>query len=81
MTYLAWYDDDRKKEAQTKIDEAIERFVERYGVEPNICLVSEEDQLQHERLIIKPVHRVAKNTFWVGYEEGLVEELEPANAA
>ena len=81
MTYLAWYDDDRKKEAQAKIDEAIERFIERYGMEPNICLVNEEDQLRHQRVVIKPVHRVAKHTFLIGYAEGLEGELEPANAA
>ncbi len=77
MTYLAWYDDDKKKAAAKKIDEAYERFIERYGLEPNICLVNEEEEIRHDKLIIKQVHRVAKNTYWIGHEDALEME-EPA---
>ncbi|MCL5257211.1 MAG: hypothetical protein M1319_05390 [Chloroflexi bacterium] len=71
MTYLAWYDDDRKKPAREKIDEAVNRFVEKYGYSPNLCLVNESESVKHDDLVVKPVHRVARHTYWIGYDQTL----------
>lgn len=71
MTYLAWYDDDRKKPASAKIDEAAQRFIEKYGRVPNLCLVSEGERIEHEKLVVKPAHRLRRNTFWITYDERL----------
>ncbi len=74
MTYLAWYDDDRKKPAREKIDEAVERFIEKYGYSPNLCLVSDSEPVEHEELVVRSVHRVARHNYWLGYDERLVAE-------
>lgn len=38
--FLGWYDDNGKKAAQTKIEEAIAAYVERFGTAPNVVLVN-----------------------------------------
>ncbi len=41
--YLAWFDADRKKPVATKIAEAHERYVAKFGRQPLVCLVNPED--------------------------------------
>jgi hypothetical protein len=41
--FLGWYDPDRKKPARQKVAEGIERYIEKFGAEPDLVLTSEQD--------------------------------------
>jgi hypothetical protein len=67
--FLMWYDNDRKKQSSAKIEEAIERFVEKYGRQPSIVLVNPGEPVDAAPLPVVARPTVAKNYFWVGDDE------------
>ncbi len=67
--FLMWYDNDRKKQPSAKIEEAIERFVEKYGRQPTIVLVHPEESVDAAPLPVVPRSTVARNYYWIGDEE------------
>ncbi len=67
--FLGWFDDDRKKTAKTKIEEAIERYVAKFGENPNLCLLNQADMTNYDGLEVKVVSYVRPNHFWVGRAE------------
>jgi len=67
--FLGWFDDTRKKDPHEKIEEAIERYVAKFGLHPEICLLNAADITQYEGLEIKVVDYVRPNHFWVGRAE------------
>ncbi len=69
MIYLGWYDDNNKKKTETKIDEAIERYEFKYGISPNVCLVSEKELVEHPRVQVRSVRHLRPNYFYLGIEE------------
>lgn len=68
--FLGWFDDTRKKSAQEKIEEAVERFVAKFGEQPNVCLVNQADATTYKGLEIKVTEYVRPNHFWIGREVG-----------
>lgn len=86
--FLGWYDPDRKKPAQQKVAEAIERYVEKFGSEPELVLTSETDAAEllsppkkspipAPTLPVRTVSYIPRWTFYVGSEEA----VEPPVAA
>ncbi len=73
--YLVWYDDSPKKSVQEKIDEAIDRFQDRFGFAPDQCLVSTGLDIQHPHLTVRPVHYVRPHYFQVGCEDDVMAAL------
>ena len=67
--YLGWFDDDRKKTAHTKIEEAFERYVSKFGGAPTYCLCNVADAVEYEGLEVKGVQHVRPNHFWIGADE------------
>jgi hypothetical protein len=67
--FLGWYDDTPKKSVTDKIEEAVERFVAKFGETPNVCLVNSESVVEFAGLEVKPTTYVRPNHFWVGREE------------
>ncbi len=67
--FLGWYDDTPKKSVTEKIEEAIERFVAKFGEAPNVCLVNAENVVAIEGLEVKAAPYVRPNHFWIGREE------------
>jgi hypothetical protein len=85
--YLMWFDDNPKVSVVYKIEDAIEAFVRRFKVQPNVVLVSERDKLslvQGNKAIESPDVRVRessyvrKNNFWVGLDDEQEEVQEEA---
>ncbi len=73
--YFVWYDDNPKKSISLKIEEAICRYQQRYGCQPDICLLNEavlpEDYARTGHQIpvkVMPARNVPQNYFWVGNE-------------
>jgi hypothetical protein len=64
--FLMWYDNDRKKPARAKIDEAVERFVEKYGRQPALVLVHPEEAVDEAALPVATRATVGRHQFWVG---------------
>ena len=79
--YLGWYDPDKKKPARQKLVEAIERYVEKFGADPETCLTSPADaaELAADRqapaLAVKGVTFIPRFTFYVGVADEPVSEL------
>ena len=64
--FLGWFDDTRKKDPHEKIEEAVERYVAKFGTQPDLCLLNAADLTQYDGLEIKVVDYVRPNHFWVG---------------
>lgn len=76
--FLMWYDSDRKKPAGTKIDEGIERFVEKYGHQPTIVLVNPAEPVEGGPLPVITRPTVGRHYFWIGDEEAPTPNLAGA---
>ena len=68
MLYLGWYDDDTKKATATKISEGIERYEQKFGAAPNVCLVAEKELVEHPRVVVRAARTVRPNNFFIGLE-------------
>ena len=64
--FLGWFDDTPKKSVQAKLEEAVERYVAKFGEAPDICLVSAADATQYPGLDVRVADYVRPNHFWVG---------------
>jgi hypothetical protein len=78
--FLGWFDDSKKKPPAEKIEEAVERYIAKFGEAPTVCLVNEADATQYRGLEVRVAPYVRPNHFWVGREEP-TEEVAQAQAA
>ena len=79
--YLAWFDADRKKPVAEKIAEARERYVEKFGAEPVVCLVNPADVVEGSAVELRPATYIGRNCFWIGVDERAEEPAAPPPAA
>jgi len=79
--FLGWFDDTPKKPVTQKIEEAVERYVAKFGSAPNVCLVNVENVAAISGVDVRPVEYVRPNHFWVGRDESLVQPVETAETA
>lgn len=67
MNYLVWYDENTKKSAAEKIQEAIAAYVARFTLAPTLVLVNTTDQQTAVAgVLIRSERTVQPNNFWVG---------------
>jgi hypothetical protein len=76
--FLGWFDDTPKKSVQSKIEEAVERYIAKFGEDPNVCLVNAADTATFNNLEVRPVAYVRPNHFWVGRDESLLAGAQAA---
>ena len=70
--FLGWYDPDKRKAATTKLAEAVERYVEKFGADPQLCLTSATDAIEltgQTDLPVRAVSFIGRYTYYVGVEE------------
>jgi hypothetical protein len=67
--YLLWYDDNTKKAAKVKIEEAIDAYKDRFKSKPNVVLVNEADRTEINGVLIRSEGFIRRNNFWVGWED------------
>ncbi|MGC8873344.1 MAG: hypothetical protein ACP5SI_02700 [Chloroflexia bacterium] len=79
--FLGWFDDNPKKPVEAKIDEAVERYILRFGRRPNLCLVHREDCVAHRAVEVRVASHVRRHHFLVGYDPQRVPEAERARAS
>lgn len=69
-SYMMWFDDDRKKSATLKIEEAVTAYERRFNRPPNVVLVSEREEVDAAMpMQLRPQPFVRPSHFYVGYEE------------
>lgn len=66
--YLLWFDDTKKKPTEEKILEGVQRYRERFGRAPNVCLVHPSQAVSAKGLAIRPTSHVRPNYYWIGRE-------------
>jgi len=68
MIYLGWFDDNAKKPVPTRIAEAVERYIQRFGQQPNVVLVSDREGVEIAGLKVRPTHHIRPNNYQIGRE-------------
>ena len=70
---LLWYDDDPRRDLDQKITDAVQRFVEKFGVTPDLCYVHPSTASQEVEEVgtvqLKTVPYVLPNHFLIGLSE------------
>ncbi len=68
---LLWFDDDAKRKVADKLDEAAERYAERFGVRPTLAHLNpaQAEGLVHRRLRVCGDPGLWRNYFLVGLDE------------
>ncbi len=79
--FLLWYDDTKKKPVEAKILEGIERYIERFGETPNLCLINPSQAVQAQGIIVRPTTYVRPNNYWIGIEAEEVKQTPRRRAA
>lgn len=67
--FLMWYDDSPKVSLGHKIDAAVEAYIDRFNLVPNIVLMNEDDLVEHTDIVVRGASNIRRNNFWVGLEE------------
>ena len=70
---LLWFDPDKRRSHQQKLDDAADRYAERFGRLPNLCHVNPDEVFAHDSIRIQPDPAVLKNHLWVGFDEEAVQ--------
>lgn len=70
MLFLAWYSDNPKQTIEAKIIDAIGAYQDRYGMLPNVALVSEADNAPASVAGVRTQveKRIQRNNIHVGFE-------------
>ena len=71
MFYFVWFDDNPKKLASDKLQEAIAAYMVRFNTSPNLVLVNAIDKLDQAEVVVRYERTVQPNSFWLGYEDHL----------
>lgn len=80
--YLAWFDANPKKPTAQKIAEAHQRYVEKFGRQPLVCLVNPGDMVPESPIELRPLNHIGRHCFWIGADDAAEQEpAAPAPAA
>lgn len=65
---LLWYDPARGIPLVDRVDAAAERYVQKYGVAPNVCLVPETEESVLDRITVRGDRRMRSGHLLVGFD-------------
>lgn len=69
---LLWFDKDSKRSLEDKIAQAVARYVQKFGHEPNVCYVNPqmigegESAKMSAQVRVVSLHNVLPHHFWIG---------------
>jgi hypothetical protein len=66
---LLWFDSDKRRTAEQKLDQAAARYAERFGRPPNLCHVNPAEVFAHTAIKVLADPAVLRGHFWVGRDE------------
>ena len=78
--YLAWFDANPKKPVTQKIAEARERYVEKFGRQPRVCLVNPGDMVPESAVELRPLTHIGRHCFWIGMDDADEPEVAAPTA-
>lgn len=64
--YLAWFDDSTKKDARTKVAEAVARYRERFGNPPAVVLMNADELVAIPGIATRTELYIRKHHYWLG---------------
>lgn len=71
---MLWYENDKGKTLEKRIAEAVAFYRQKYGLEPNLCMVHNGEAPEGQRWIdgveVKGSRSVLPNHYWVGVKQG-----------
>lgn len=72
--FLGWHDGDKHKPVSEKVEEALDRYVEKFDSQPETILCSFADEatvrkVVGERCEVRPATFLHHDTFYVGVED------------
>lgn len=77
---LLWYDADARRSSRTKVDEAAQRYLDKFGVYPDTCHVNPGDSLVHDVLRIVPNRWIRPNYYWIGIDDEATSPRDRSSA-
>ena len=78
---LLWYDGDKRRSPQDKLDLAAARYAERFGRQPDTCHVHPAELFEHPALRVLADPAVLRGHFWIGEHEELAAARQQWPAA
>ncbi|MBN1317991.1 MAG: hypothetical protein JXA42_21085 [Anaerolineales bacterium] len=71
---MLWYDDDKQRTLEDKVQRAADYFQEKYGQKPNLCLINANMDVNGVNdalgtIELRTAKNVLPNHFWVGILE------------
>lgn len=82
--FLGWYDPDKKLPARYKLEDALERYVRKFGRPAITCMTSPQDAAElaadgdAPALPVRGVGFIPRYTFYVGVDDDPEEMLRTA---
>lgn len=74
LKFLGWYDPDKKRAPAIKVSIGAERFIEKFGITPNICLCNADDAAEAtfvDGIDVLGRSYIARHTFYIGNTNAL----------
>lgn len=66
MQFLVWYDADIRRPVAERMQDAMAAYTRRFNTQPNLVLVSADEQIEMSGIEVRSVRTVQPHTFWVG---------------
>lgn len=67
---LLWFDDDPRRGLEEKVRQAAARYLQKFGVAPNVCYVNDKTidqaEVRVDSVRVRPAPTVRPHHFWVG---------------
>ena len=74
-TGMLWFDNDRDRKFEDKLQRATTRYLTKYGQKPTVCYVHPSMMLgvspNLAGMVIRGTNTVLPHHFWLGHEEGV----------
>ena len=72
-TGMLWFDNDPKTALAAKIERAVDYYRQKYGRDPNLCLIHptawEKENPQTGKIVVRPYRPVLPGHLWIGIED------------
>jgi hypothetical protein len=70
---MLWFDNDPKTGLSTKIERAVDHYRQKYGRDPNLCLIHPsmvgQGTQEDFKISVRPYRPVLPGHFWIGIED------------
>ncbi|MGC8856914.1 MAG: hypothetical protein ACP5QU_08950 [Anaerolineae bacterium] len=72
-TGMLWFDNDPRTSLAVKIQKAAEYYRQKYGRQPDLCLVNptmlQNEKISEEHITVRPYRPILPGHLWIGIED------------